>query len=361
MNSFSCTIPIDTFTDKIGKLTPDPWKETNKRHPKSSWLARFRPDIAALTPTLTSPVATSVYDARCEVWSMPINSPIRLGLSQSDVCLAMNAMGGWKNRSPVLYYYLLDGSEKTTDFPWEHSLQPGLEGIAFHMAFDESRRLIFVGDEGRVKSYAWANPSGKNYKAKPRPTHTLNSDRFSGPMTVLPNGTIIRAGTGNVAVWDINGLETHGEDGNTVVGEEIEIENTMRDDPEEIEQSSGSAATSHVKFVDQPNLKVSMWQPLVQTPSTMLCATNSFGCVMIDLEHEGKTTARYLGHGGDVNNISVSAADPQTFLTACNDGYARLFDIRTPLPVLTFDACGQQEACDAAVLAHPDGIPSKCI
>jgi WD40 repeat protein len=352
---------IDILTDKIGKLIPDPWKDTTKRHPKSSRLARFRPDIAALTPTSTSPMAMSVYDARCEVWSMPISSPIRLSLSQSNACLGMNAMGGWKNRSPVLYYYLLDGSEQTTDFPWEHSLQPGLKGVAYHMAFDEGRRLIFVGDEGRVKSYAWAKTTGENYEDEPHPTHTLNSDRFSGPITVLPNGTIVRAGKGYAAVWDASSLETHGEDGQTVIGKEISIEETMRDDPEEIEQSSGSTATSYIEFVDHPDLKLSMWQPLVQTPSTMLCATTSYGCVMLDLEREGKMTARYLGHGGDVNDIAVSAADPQTFLTACNDGFARLFDIRTPLPVLTFDACGRQGPCDAAVLAHPDGIPSKHI
>ena len=47
------------------------------------------------------------------------------------------------------------------------------------------------------------------------------------------------------------------------------------------------------------------------------------------------------------------------FVTACSDGYARLFDVRRPLPVLTFDTGMQREACADVVLVHPDGIPSE--
>ncbi|KAG9082197.1 hypothetical protein FRC06_005171 [Ceratobasidium sp. 370] len=90
----------------------------------------------------------------------------------------------------------------------------------------------------------------------------------------------------------------------------------------------------------------------------MLCHSGNFDCVTIDLEHGGSITARYLGHGGMINDLSVSEGDPRVFLTACDDGYARLFDLRIPLPTLTFDACQLNEACDAAVLAYPDGIPS---
>lgn len=67
----------------------------------------------------------------------------------------------------------------------------------------------------------------------------------------------------------------------------------------------------------------------------------------------------YLGHGATVSDFSVSSGDPQVFLTACHDGFARMFDVRRSLPVLTFDACGQSEFCDTAALAHVDGIPSK--
>ncbi|KAG8745502.1 hypothetical protein FRC10_007849 [Ceratobasidium sp. 414] len=342
-------------------MTPDAWTDSMKRHPKSSPLARFRPKIPALTPTAANPLAMRVYDARCEVQSAHISSPIDLYMSQDNACLALNAMGGWKNRSPALFYYLLNGSEQTVDFPNRHFVEPGLSHVAFHLALEESRRLIFVGDERRVKSYAWVAPDGEN-EDEPLPTHTLASSQNRGPMTILPNGTLVRAGKGQVAVWNIDDLETHGEDGDEVIGEDDKdmLENTWRDDPEEVETSTGSPAASHIKLADQPNLSVTRWRLLVHAPSTILCHSDSYDCFTIDLEHEGKITSRYLGHGGKIADLSVSGGDPQLFLTACSDGYARLFDLRTPLPVLTFDACQQNEYCDAAVLAHPDGIPSEC-
>ncbi|KAG8708519.1 hypothetical protein FRC08_018857 [Ceratobasidium sp. 394] len=228
------------------------------------------------------------------------------------------------------------------------------------MALDETRQLIFVGDNDRIKSYAWAAPNGERYERTPHPTHTLKCRRESGPITILPNGTIIRAGKGRAAVWNIDSLETHGETGQGIVGKKHEsmVEITDRDDPEDIELSTGSSATSHIKFIDNSDLSMARWEPLVQAPSTMICHPDNYQCFTIDLEHGGTITARYLGHGGKVHDLSISGADPQVFLTACSDGFARLFDLRSPLPVLTFDACGQSEFCDAAVLAHPDGIPT---
>ncbi|KAG8730493.1 hypothetical protein FRC12_020235 [Ceratobasidium sp. 428] len=90
----------------------------------------------------------------------------------------------------------------------------------------------------------------------------------------------------------------------------------------------------------------------------MLCKTSRSGCATIDVEHGGTILARYLGHGGSVTDFSVSRGDPQVFATSCSDGFARLFDSRTPLPVLTFDACQNTECCYAVVLAHPDSIPT---
>ncbi|KAG8733800.1 hypothetical protein FRC12_018747 [Ceratobasidium sp. 428] len=90
----------------------------------------------------------------------------------------------------------------------------------------------------------------------------------------------------------------------------------------------------------------------------MLCKTSRSGCATIDMEHEGTILARYLGHGGTITDFSVSGGDPQVFATSCSDGFARLFDSRTPLPVLTFDACQNTECCYAVILAHPDSIPT---
>lgn len=38
--------------------------------------------------------------------------------------------------------------------------------------------------------------------------------------------------------------------------------------------------------------------------------------VALDLGHGGKTTARYLGHGGSIDGFSTSEADPNIFVTA---------------------------------------------
>lgn len=331
-----------------------------KRHPKSTPLARFRPQLPNLSATPASRLAMSVHDARCEILSTDISLPIRLQLSESNSCLFMTAMTGYKNRSPGLEYFFLDQEDKDNDFLESYNFEPGLADIAYHMAIDETGSLIFVGDESRVKSYVWGNPDGTYYDEL-LPMHTLNSSRHSGPIAILPGGNIARAGKGGVAVWD-KGVETHGDE-EKQIGEKISVEDTWRDDDDEIEQSSGSLPTSDIKFVDHPNLKPFFWKPLIESPATMLCVdyardSSHYGCVAIDLEAGGKTRAQYLGHGGTVSDISVSAADPRVFLTACNDGFARLYDIRQSLPVLTFDACGQDAFCEAVALAHPDGIPS---
>ncbi|KAG8724861.1 hypothetical protein FRC09_013029 [Ceratobasidium sp. 395] len=323
---------------------PDPWSDAMKLHPKSSPLARPRPDLPLLTPAVSSPAAMCVYDARCEILSEPISSPVELLLSPSNNILVLNAAGGYKNRVPVLSYRFLSGSEHLTKFPDEHSVEAGLIRMAHSMALDESRKLIFVGDYDRVKSYAWGVPNGQNYQYGPDPTHTLNSSHVDGPLAVLPN----------------EGLETHDETGSAGIGgrDKSIRDNTWRDDPEELEDSVGSSPTSRVKLADCQGLTFNGWRPLTQAPSTMLCYPDSYDCLTIDLEHDGRMAARYIGHGGKIADVSVSEADPQTFLTACSDGYARLYDLRTPLPVLTFDAACQQEGCRTTVLAHPDGVPT---
>ena len=88
--------------------------------------------------------------------------------------------------------------------------------------------------------------------------------------------------------------------------------------------------------------------------------SGGYAFLSIDLEHGGKRAARYLGHGGEVDKIATSAGDPNVFVTAGSDGYARLFDVRHPLPVLTFNTGLQRDGCTDVVLVHPDGIPSEC-
>ncbi|KAF8594807.1 hypothetical protein BDV93DRAFT_529077 [Ceratobasidium sp. AG-I] len=352
---------------KVTSTEATAWKPTMKRHPKTSKLARFRRNLPGLTPVPFNALATSVYDARCEVSSHRTSTPIRLRLSEGKNILALNTATGWKNRGPGLYYFLLDDQdlpvEERPAFPESRFLEPGLTGVANDIAVDEGYRRIFVGDEKRIKSYSWEDPGGGVYASHPIPVHTLNSAHATGPIIVMPNGNVVRAGKGGAAIWNISDLPTHGPSGKKLIGKKVDVQDTSRDDPENIEPSSGSPPVIRIKFGDEPTMAPGVWRLLPQKPSMILSSTAGkgvpdYGCITIDLDKAGRTAARYLGHGGEINEFSTSSGDPQVFLTACKDGYARLFDIRRPLPVCTFHVGYNNESCEGIALAHPDGIPT---
>lgn len=149
-----------------------------------------------------------------------------MSLSSGGFCLALPAMGGYKERTPYLCYYLLNESVGG-GFPADHTVEIPLANIAYHSITDESRRLIFVGDHDRVKSYDWGAPNASgNNPRRPLAAHTLDSGELNGPMAVLPDGRFIRAGTGSIGVWNIDSLETHGPKGNKRIGKKITVEDT---------------------------------------------------------------------------------------------------------------------------------------
>ncbi|QRV97269.1 WD40 domain protein [Ceratobasidium sp. AG-Ba] len=352
--------PRAKMKEILKDMTPPPWKNTSKRHPKSTPLVRFRLDPPVLSPTPSEPLAMRIYDARCEVVSKTLPSPpMNMSFSQDNAFLAMTGTSGYKNRIPVLTFLDLNENEEGQKIGKNHSIQLGFAHPAREMALNDAHHLILLGDSQRIKTYAWAAPNGDRYK-KPLPTHTLASGHASGPIAVLGNNTILRAGRGQIAVWNIEDLPTHGPDGMEMIGMENEdiLENTWRDDPEEIEISSGSTPATHMKFASELDQPINRWIPLPQAPSTMLSHAEPYDCLTMDLEQQGKVSSRYLGHGGKITDLSVSEGDPQMFLTACHDGLARLYDLRTPLPVLTFDVGQRSDTCESALLIHPDGIPT---
>jgi hypothetical protein len=135
----------------------------------------------------------------------------------------------------------------------------------------------------------------------------------------------------------------------------------MRDDADMIEDSAGSPASLVIPFADSA-FAVSTWTAHPSVAGVMLCATelrmsgdSSF--ISLDLEG-GKTGARYLGVGGEITGFSTSAAGPNAFLCSANDGYARLYDVRVRLPVLSLAAGYGATSCSAALFVHPDSVPS---
>jgi len=344
---------------------PSPWTTTMKPHPNTTPLSRFRDGIPAWSALDASPFAVAVYEARCEVSSASVNAPIQMTMSSGNACLAVPSMGGYKNRTPILHYFL--NEEDNDDFGL-HYTEVGLSEIAYHSTTDEQRKLIILGDRDRIKSYAWGPTSdtirnAKNY-GEPLPTHTLDSECFHGPLVVLSSRRVIRAGQGSAGVWNLDTLPTHGPKGKKRIGKKYNTEEMWRDDPESIEVSMGSSSDATITFSD-PTLAPGQWHAHPSTAGVMLCAsdaraTNNYSCLTLDLENGGQTVSRYLGHGGTIQGFSTSAADQNVFATACSDGYARLYDIRHALPVMTFDAGKKSQMCPAALIVHPDGIPSAC-
>jgi hypothetical protein len=276
----------------------------------------------------------------------------------------VSSMGGYKNRSPLLTYFLLNEARPSRgDFPLKaRHANVGLTEIAWASATDESKKLMFIADTWRVKSYAWADDRGEIYK-RALPIHTLQSDNHHGPLHIFAPGRLLRAGKGSVGVWNLDTLETHGPKGKARIGPKFDTSDSWRDEDDELEASSGSDPTSVIALAD-PQIVPVRWHAHPSSPATMLCGTDTakskdYSCISVDLEHGGKVVSRYLGHGGDTRAFSTSVADPNIFLTAASDGYSRLYDHRVTLPVLSLRAGSGEDDCAGVVLVHPDGVPSK--
>ncbi|KAJ6529635.1 hypothetical protein B0H19DRAFT_1082750 [Mycena capillaripes] len=343
------------FTSRL----PQPWAETPRPHSRSTPLARSARNPASHPPG----DFRNVYEARCEISSGEAAcEPLRIVNNGS--CLVVPSMTGHRQRTPILAYYVLDD---VNDEPFSVTARysdVGLSEIAYAATTDEERKLIFVADDYRIKSYAWADRlTGEIYESA-IPTHTLASPRHTGPLAVLTSGTLLRAGEGSAAVWNLDGLPTHGGAGNKHIGRRFKYDG-YRGDYDDIEDSSGSPFTSIVKFADS-TVSPAVWYTHPGLPATMLCTSypaesEDYSFISLDLEHGGKTIVRYFGNGGGIGDISISKEDPNAFATGASDGHARLYDTRFPLPVLTFCAGTGQEDCGGVALIHPDGIPDQVI
>jgi len=82
--------------------------------------------------------------------------------------MALLQCGGYKDRDPVLSIFFLD-VESTRGLRKSVRINPGLLDVAYDMASDAERNLVYIADEYRVKSYQYG--TGR----KPLPKHTLQS------------------------------------------------------------------------------------------------------------------------------------------------------------------------------------------
>ncbi|KAI0768006.1 hypothetical protein BD413DRAFT_566031 [Trametes elegans] len=317
-----------------------PWTRSPRPHPLSSRLSRFRPDIVP-TATPATPRARLVAEARTQLTTDLIPITYAMVIPHGGSILALASGGGFKGRDPVLQYYLLGNqSDKSLEGV---GLDPGLSSVPRFIAADEDRKLVHLANDDRIKSFPFAPGDNDQIPKRLPNVHSMASGRaYDGPISPLQNGRFARAGKGQAAVWDLSALETNQEHAGT--------------------STSGSEPHSVVAFADDPSYAPATWH-LHSPTGHLLCgerATRSggYGCIALDVEHGGHRAARFLGHGSDVVRITTSPGDPNLFATAASDGYARLFDVRRPLPLLTVETSIQHEGCCDVVLVHPDGIPT---
>ncbi|KAK4701279.1 RNA-dependent RNA polymerase, partial [Phenoliferia sp. Uapishka_3] len=210
--------------------------------------------------------------------------------------------------------------------------------------------------------------------------HTMASSEYEGALAFLQGGKkLVKASSdkGKVGVWELEGLQTHGEDGKKRVGGKMRGEiDTMRDtdgDEDAIELSNGAPTTS-VVTLDNSFEGISLWAPLVGSDNFICTSSGREGNLVETFELDwttGKKTMRYFGHGGKVTGFSTAEGRENDFLTTCSDGATRLFDRqvdshcwftlfaltlciftrRTPKPSITFAVKDAEEMVFAIVFA----------
>ncbi|KAJ7479388.1 hypothetical protein B0H11DRAFT_1916390 [Mycena galericulata] len=191
---------------------PDAWKTTPRPHPLSSPLARFEDDVTL--PSSPSPLVHAIYHARCEITGDSENQALTLVHSNNTLVFPSNEND---HDRPFLTYYLLDEPCDRTFGLIAHHVPIALESLTPHCLADDSRKLMFVADNARVKSYSWASATGAIYES-PLATHTLSTPEHHGPLAMLAGGRFMRTGKGSVGLWNLDELATHGVQGISRIG-----------------------------------------------------------------------------------------------------------------------------------------------
>lgn len=103
------------------------WMKEDQPHPLSTRMSRFRKDITF--PPSTQPAANMVFQARCGVTEDWLCSPQRMAMSSSDSCVAVIGATGYKQRDPILHYWLTEDEGKQ-DKVEQNTVSPALIELA---------------------------------------------------------------------------------------------------------------------------------------------------------------------------------------------------------------------------------------
>ncbi|KAI0311303.1 hypothetical protein OF83DRAFT_1177712 [Amylostereum chailletii] len=329
---------------------------STKPHPLSTPLARFRLHRPLLPSTIPS-TQRAFAEARCEIQQQYTWRPHRTALGAG--VLALTGFNGFRNGDPALELVNLDAPPKKGRWnEWGIPVRLGLKGNDTEVCLDSGRRLVYIADDKRVKSYRWAEDTwaeARGAGAEPRtlPVHTLDAKGFDRAVMLRENGArLVRAGKAGIAVWSIDTLPTHGPEGTDVVGREMRSAASLFDD-DDVEHSSGAPPTQTV--VSAPALRdIRTWAALPADGNGAIVARASRnGVERVDLVAT-RLSGRYVGQGGVPNTIRTSKQDANGFVTT-GSGAVRLYDARVPAPVLA--VVHGKEDVEAGLYEHIGGHP----
>ncbi|CAA7267176.1 unnamed protein product [Cyclocybe aegerita] len=207
LNVFGSGRSIEEVTSRSNFA--DPWKKTRRPHPLSTPCSRFTESLPEWTATGANTRATSVFEARCEISSGDTHNPINMALSTNGNLLALSSMGGWKNRTPYLYYYLPNHEhDDLGEFMKSHCIEVDLFSGLDQLILDDEKKLMFVADWSRIKSYKWTEPAEGGKFVQALRVHTMESKEYNGPLAMLPNNRVSRFLISLDAYVDAHGLDT---------------------------------------------------------------------------------------------------------------------------------------------------------
>ncbi|KAF7318355.1 WD40 repeat-containing protein [Mycena chlorophos] len=303
--------------------------------PHTSPLAKFNHTRPVL-PADASPELTAFAEGRCEIVSDDIPPAIAIFVTKTNPSVvAVIGRGGARDCDPNLCIQRVapfpnakPGWSFGTDWP-----RVGLANVATELCVDDhesERRLVWVADDRRAKSYRWSISDKGDVQS--HPVHTLRTKGFDNALFLSHDGSrIMRSGRSGMAVWDVDALKTHGQGGYEIVGKErlAEAHHTSRDVYENVELSGGAMPSRLVEHESFAKITVAKAHPA--GGSQILAGYATGGVAGLDLQTQQVGTT-FHQRGQKINTIATSASDPNAFVTASGDGVVRLYDARESTP-----------------------------
>ncbi|KAA1476314.1 hypothetical protein DENSPDRAFT_505677 [Dentipellis sp. KUC8613] len=356
----------DAIKTKAGAL---PWLTTSHPSTQSSLLARFNPkyDNGKLGAVLSEVDDSSARDAmqailqaRSTFFSTPITSPTCMSLNRD--LLLLGGCGGYKSRLDCLSVVEIPNKPlEPNAVEWDRAetLKTGLGSPGRQVAYDPEAQLIWHDGDIRLRAFS------ADHKIK----YTLDCSAHSYSWGLINNGrSVTRGGKDGFALWHVDQLTVHGA-GVVPGGHKISSGHSCFgsldvDTAKGLERSAGDAPHSTFLIHGVEPSQVGHMTPL---PGTN---THLFAPIDLPMATDGKNdTAVYmadfgqgapvahaigLGHSGRITALALDAALPHTYVTACDDNYGRVFDVRHPLPQITLEC--SLYPMRAATLAPNRGI-----